>query len=177
MPIIAVAPLLTIWVRSVFWSRVLVAVLVVFFPILINVIAGLRSVPRELYDVMRRAARHALGAVSQAGAAGGAAHAAGGPEGRRHALGHRRASSANLCSPESIGLGFLINTARYQFKTDLVFVVLITLALHCRCSLYGLVALRSAGCCAGSRRRLSESPAVDIRLDLVRAAALLFLYS
>jgi NitT/TauT family transport system permease protein len=42
--------------------------------------------------------------------------------------------------PKSIGLGFLINTARYQFKTDLVFVVLITLALI-SLSLYGLVAL------------------------------------
>jgi NitT/TauT family transport system permease protein len=45
IPVIAIAPLLTIWVRSTYWSRVLVAVLVVFFPILVNVIAGLRSVP------------------------------------------------------------------------------------------------------------------------------------
>ncbi|HNS41056.1 MAG TPA: ABC transporter permease, partial [Promineifilum sp.] len=41
IPTIAIAPLLTIWVQSWYWSRVLVAVLVVFFPILINIIAGL----------------------------------------------------------------------------------------------------------------------------------------
>ena len=50
IPVIAIAPLLTIWVQSWYWSRVLVAVLTVFFPILINTIAGLRSVPREFYD-------------------------------------------------------------------------------------------------------------------------------
>ena len=44
IPVIAIAPLLTIWIRSTYWARVLVAVLVVFFPILINIIAGLRSV-------------------------------------------------------------------------------------------------------------------------------------
>jgi len=52
IPIIAIAPLLTIWVRSTYWSRVLVAVLVVFFPIVINIIAGLRSVPVEMYELM-----------------------------------------------------------------------------------------------------------------------------
>ena len=52
IPVIAIAPLLTIWVQSWYWSRVLVAALTVFFPILINSIAGLRSVPREFYDLM-----------------------------------------------------------------------------------------------------------------------------
>lgn len=47
IPIIAIAPLLTIWVQSWYWSRVLVAALVVFFPLLVNSIAGLRAVPRS----------------------------------------------------------------------------------------------------------------------------------
>ena len=58
IPIIAVAPLLTIWIQSTYWSRVVVAVLVVFFPILINVIAGLRSISNE-----SRALMDALGAT------------------------------------------------------------------------------------------------------------------
>jgi len=33
IPVIAIAPLLTIWVTSTYWARVLVAALVVFFPI------------------------------------------------------------------------------------------------------------------------------------------------
>ena len=40
--------------------------------------------------------------------------------------------------PKSDGLGFLLITGRYQFKTDLVFVVIITLGLMAL-SLYGLV--------------------------------------
>ena len=42
--------------------------------------------------------------------------------------------------PKSSGLGFMLVTARYQFKTDLVFVVLITLSAIALC-LYGLVTL------------------------------------
>jgi NitT/TauT family transport system permease protein len=42
--------------------------------------------------------------------------------------------------PRTEGLGYLLVTARYQFKTDLVFVVLITLALIAL-SLYAVVAL------------------------------------
>ena len=42
--------------------------------------------------------------------------------------------------PKSLGLGFLVNAARYQFKTDLVFVVILTLGLM-SLTLYGLVAL------------------------------------
>ncbi|MCZ7674368.1 MAG: ABC transporter permease subunit [Chloroflexi bacterium] len=42
--------------------------------------------------------------------------------------------------PKSQGLGYLLVTARYQFKTDLVFVILLTLAVIAL-SMYGLVAL------------------------------------
>jgi NitT/TauT family transport system permease protein len=42
--------------------------------------------------------------------------------------------------PKSQGLGFLLVTARYQFKTDEVFVILLTLGAMAL-SLYGLVAL------------------------------------
>jgi ABC-type proline/glycine betaine transport system permease subunit len=52
IPIIAIAPLLTIWIQSTYWSRVTVAAIVVFFPILINVITGLRAVPSEMYELM-----------------------------------------------------------------------------------------------------------------------------
>ncbi len=139
IPVIAIAPLLTIWVQSWYWSRVLVAVLVVFFPILVNSIAGLRSVPREFYDLM-----HALRATRLqifrklewpaslptllAGLKVGATLAVIG------------ALVGEFVQPKSQGLGFLLVTARYQFKTDEVFVVLLTLGAMAL-SLYGLVAL------------------------------------
>ena len=139
VPIIAIAPLLTIWVASTYWSRVLVAALVVFFPVLINIIAGLRSVPAELYELM-----HALKAtplqifrklefpaalpIILAGLKVGAT------------LSVIGALVGEFVQPKSQGLGFLLVTARYQFKTDLVFVILFTLAAIAL-SLYGLVVL------------------------------------
>lgn len=137
IPVIAIAPLLTIWVRSTYWARVLVAVLVVFFPILINIIVGLRSVPAALYELM-----HSLQATRKqifiklelpaalpillAGLKVGAT------------LSVIGALVGEFVQPKSQGLGFLLVTARFQYKTDLVFVVLVALATIAL-TLYGLV--------------------------------------
>ncbi len=137
IPVIAIAPLLTIWIRSTFWARVLVAVLVVFFPVLINIIAGLRSVPRELYELMaslqatrwqifRKLEWPAALPIVLAGLKLGAT------------LSVIGALVGEFVQPKTEGLGYLLITARYQFKTDLVFVVLFTLAAIAL-SLYGLV--------------------------------------
>jgi len=137
IPVIAIAPLLTIWIRSTFWARVLVAVLVVFFPVLINIIAGLRSVPRELYELMaslqatrwqifRKLEWPAALPIVLAGLKLGAT------------LSVIGALVGEFVQPKTEGLGYLLVTARYQFKTDLVFVVLLTLAAIAL-SLYGLV--------------------------------------
>jgi NitT/TauT family transport system permease protein len=139
IPVIALAPLLTIWVQSTYWSRVSVAVLVVFFPVLINVIAGLRSVPSELYELMsslratpmqifRKLELPAALPILLAGLKVGAT------------LSVIGALVGEFVQPKSQGLGFLLISARYQFKTDLVFVVLATLAVIAL-ALYGLVAL------------------------------------
>ncbi len=137
IPVIAIAPLLTIWIRSTFWARVLVAVLVVFFPVLINIIAGLRSVPGELYELMaslqatrwqvfRKLEWPAALPIVLAGLKLGAT------------LSVIGALVGEFVQPKTEGLGYLLITARYQFKTDLVFVVLFTLAAIAL-SLYGLV--------------------------------------
>jgi NitT/TauT family transport system permease protein len=139
IPIIAIAPLLTIWIRSTYWSRVLVAALVVFFPVTINIIAGLRSVPGELYELMhslqagrwqvfRKLEVPAAMPIVLAGLKVGATLAVIG------------ALVGEFVQPKSQGLGYLLVTARYQFKTDLVFVVLVTLSVIAL-SMYGSVAL------------------------------------
>ncbi len=126
IPIIAIAPLLAIWMRSVYWSRTLVAMLVVFFPILINITAGLRAIPTELQELMaslkatrwQRFVKLELPAalpVTLAGLKVGAT------------LSVIGALVGEFVQPKSAGLGFLLLTARYQFKTDLVFVVLAVL--------------------------------------------------
>ncbi len=139
IPVIAVAPLLTIWVTSTYWARVLVAVLVVFFPILVNIIAGLRSVPAELYELMhslqatpwqifRKLELPAALPILLAGLKVGAT------------LSVIGALVGEFVQPKTEGLGYLLVTARYQFKTDLVFVVLLTLAAIALV-MYGVVAL------------------------------------
>ena len=139
IPIIAVAPLLSIWINSTYWSRVTVAVIVVFFPILINIIAGLRAVPAELYELMhslratpgqifRQLELPAALPILLAGIKVGAT------------LSVIGTLVGEFVQPRSAGLGFLLLTARYQFRTDLVFVVLFTLAAIALV-LYGLVAL------------------------------------
>jgi len=52
VPIVALAPLLVIWFGPGMSSKVLVCALVVFFPMLISVIVGLRSVEPDLIDLM-----------------------------------------------------------------------------------------------------------------------------
>jgi NitT/TauT family transport system permease protein len=139
IPVIAIAPLLTIWVSSTFWARVIVAVLVVFFPILVNIITGLRSVPYELYELMqslqatpwqifRKLEMPAALPIVLAGLKVGAT------------LSVIGALVGEFVQPKTEGLGFMLITARYQFKTALVFVVLFTLAIIAL-SLYGAVSL------------------------------------
>jgi NitT/TauT family transport system permease protein len=139
IPVIAIAPLLTIWIASTYWSRVTVAVLVVFFPILINSMTGMRSVPPEMYELMaslhatrgqifRKLELPAAMPMLLTGLKVGATLAVIGT------------LVGEFVQPRSEGLGFLLVTARYQFKTDLVFVVLFTLGAIAL-SLYGLVSL------------------------------------
>ena len=139
IPVIAIAPLLTIWVQSWYWSRVLVAALVVFFPVLINIITGLRSVPKEFYDLMNslRATKGQVFRVLELPAAMPTVLAGLKVGATLAVIG---ALVGEFVQPKSQGLGFLLVTARYQFKTDEVFVVLLTLGVMAL-SLYGLVAL------------------------------------
>lgn len=52
IPWIAMAPLLIVWFGSGLEPKVVLCFLVVFFPILINVILGFRSVPPEMRELM-----------------------------------------------------------------------------------------------------------------------------
>jgi NitT/TauT family transport system permease protein len=53
IPIIALAPLLVIWFGYGSLSKILTCALVVFFPVLINTIVGIRAVEEDLVDLMR----------------------------------------------------------------------------------------------------------------------------
>jgi len=53
LPKIAVAPLVLIWVGVGLESKVVIAAMVSFFPMLVNTIVGLKSTPADKIDLMR----------------------------------------------------------------------------------------------------------------------------
>jgi NitT/TauT family transport system permease protein len=53
IPIIAIAPLIIIWINTGPVQNAIIAALITFFPMLVNTIVGVRSVQREYRDLMR----------------------------------------------------------------------------------------------------------------------------
>ena len=138
IPIVAIAPLLIIWFGPGIFSKILICALIVFFPVLINTIVGLRSVPEELHELMGslKAARWQTFRMLEVPAAlpvflGGLRIGA--------TLSVIGAVVGELVGADR-GLGFLINVGRGQYDTSLVFVAVFTLIVMAL-SLYGLVVL------------------------------------
>jgi NitT/TauT family transport system permease protein len=52
-PLVAIAPLIIIWVNQTFVALVVCATIISFFPILANTAAGLAETPRDLQDLFR----------------------------------------------------------------------------------------------------------------------------
>jgi NitT/TauT family transport system permease protein len=137
IPVVAIAPLLFIWLGSGFASKVLICALIVFFPVLVNTVIGLRSVSSNLHELMRSLGatrwqnfRHLELPAALPVLLGGLKIGA--------TLSVIGAVVGEFIAPDR-GLGFLISVARGQYDTALVFVgvfSLVTMAL----ALYGLVA-------------------------------------
>jgi NitT/TauT family transport system permease protein len=136
VPIVAIAPLLVIWFGQGILSKVLICALIVFFPVLVNTVVGLRAVPRSLNELMRslRASRWQMLLHLEI------------PSALPVFLGGLRIG-ATLSVIGAIvgefvgadkGLGFLINVGRGQYDTALVFVAVFTL-VGLALSLYGIV--------------------------------------
>ena len=53
MPVFALAPLLVVWFGTGIWSKVVMAALVCFFPVLVSSYKGLSSVDRDYLDLFR----------------------------------------------------------------------------------------------------------------------------
>jgi len=136
IPIVAIAPLLVIWFGPGIISKVLICSLIVFFPVLVNTVVGLRAVPPPLYDLMRslRATRGQILRMLEVPAAlpvllGGLRIGA--------TLSVIGAVVGELVGSDH-GLGFLVNVGRGQYDTALVFVAVFTL-IALALTLYGLV--------------------------------------
>jgi NitT/TauT family transport system permease protein len=138
IPVVAIAPLLIIWFGSGMISKVLICALIVFFPVLINTVVGLRAVPANLRQLMRvlRATRWQTFRLLEVPAAlpvflGGLRIGA--------TLSVIGAVVGEFMAPDR-GLGRIINEARGRYDTALVFVAVFTLVAMALV-LYGLVAL------------------------------------
>ena len=138
IPIVAIAPLLVIWFGPGLFSKVLVCALIVFFPVLVNTVVGVRSVPEDLRDLMRslQATRWQTLRYLELPAAlpvflGGLRIGA--------TLSVIGAVVGEFVGAKS-GLGFLVNVGRGVYDTSLVFVAVFTL-IALALILYGSVAL------------------------------------
>jgi NitT/TauT family transport system permease protein len=50
-PIVAIAPLLVIWLGTGWWSKIVAAILICFFPVLVNTVKGLRAADQDYRDL------------------------------------------------------------------------------------------------------------------------------
>lgn len=126
VPVVAIAPLIILWVGADIRSKILVAALVTFFPILSSTVVALRSVPRELLEMAKisgASARQTLWHVELPLALPGIF--AGVKSGL--ALATTGAVVGEFVGARD-GLGALINISRGLFDTSLMFVALISLA-------------------------------------------------
>ena len=138
IPVVAIAPLLVIWFGPGRLSKVMISALIVFFPVLINTIVGVRSVPQDLHDLMRslRATRWQVFSKLELRAAmpvllGGLKIGA--------TLSVIGAVVGEIVGADE-GLGFLINIGRGVYDTTLVYVSVITLVVLAM-GLYTIVAI------------------------------------
>ncbi len=125
IPVVAIAPLLVIWFGPGLFSKILICALIVFFPVLVNTIVGLRSVPEELSDLMRslkadrwQTIRHLEAPAALPVFLGGLRIGA--------TLSVIGAVVGEFVGADR-GLGFLVNVARGRYDTPLVFVAVFTL--------------------------------------------------
>ncbi len=141
VPIVALAPLLVIWFGFGSVSKILVCALTLFLPVLINTAVGIRSVDRNLRELMRSlgASRWQTFRMLEVPAAlpvllGGLKIGA--------TLSVIGAVVGEFVGADR-GLGFLINLARGLFDTPLLFVALFTL-VAIALALYGAISLVEA---------------------------------
>jgi NitT/TauT family transport system permease protein len=142
VPTVAIAPLLVIWFGTGLLSKVLVCALIVFFPILVNTVVGVRSVGRDLRDLMRtlEASRWQIVWLLEVPAAlpvllGGLKVGA--------TLAVIGAVVGEFVAADR-GLGYLLKAGQQVYDTPQVFVGIGTLVVLAQ-ALYGAVALAERG--------------------------------
>jgi NitT/TauT family transport system permease protein len=126
MPMVALAPLLVVWFGLGLLSKVVICALMVFFPVLVNTVAGLRSIDRTLLEA----------AASEGTTAWQRLWSIEFPLGLRTLLagvkiGLTLAMTGAVVGEfvaANAGLGYLMNLARTDYDAPMVFAASLTMA-------------------------------------------------
>ena len=138
VPVVAIAPLLVIWFGPGLFSKVLICALIVFFPVLVNTVVGVRAVPQSLRDLMQSMRATHIQVLRYLEI----------PAALPVMLGGLRIGATLSVIGAVVGefvgsdrgLGFMVNVGRGRYDTALVFVAIVTL-IWLALALYGIVVL------------------------------------
>lgn len=137
-PVVAYAPILVIWFGTGVTSKVFICALIVFFPMLMNTMVGIRSTPVEQRELMRSLQASRLHTFIKLEVPAALPVLLGGLK-ISATLAVIGAVVGEFISANA-GLGFWIKLARDQYDTALVIVAVLTLAALARL-MYGGIAL------------------------------------
>ena len=126
-PLIAIAPLLVIWFGNGLLSKIVMAALVAFFPVLVNAIDGLLSIDKEALDLMKSLNASKLQIFRKIRF----------PNSLPLVFSSLKIASTLAVvgavigefTGASKGIGYLINTSSYYLDTDIMFAGIILISL------------------------------------------------
>ncbi len=126
-PLIAIAPLLVLWFGNGIYSKIVMAALVAFFPVLVNSVSGLGAIQPEVFDLLRSLSASRLQILTKVRI----------PNSLPYLMASLKIASSLAVVGAVIGeftgatrgIGFLINTSSYYLQTPLMFAGVIMISL------------------------------------------------
>ncbi len=126
LPVVAIAPLLVLWLQDDLARKVVIVALIVFFPLLVNAIVGLRGIDRSMLEVARISGANRWQTIWYVELPLSLRALLGGVK-----LGLTLSITGAVVGEfvsSGAGLGFLLILGRGLFDTTLIFVGLVSLA-------------------------------------------------
>jgi NitT/TauT family transport system permease protein len=127
LPVVAIAPLLVLWLQDDLARKVVIVALIVFFPLLVNAVVGLRGIDRSMLEVARISGANRWQTIWYVELPLSLRALLGGVK-----LGLTLSITGAVVGEfvsSGAGLGFLLILGRGLFDTTLIFVGLVALAL------------------------------------------------